>query len=161
MDPYQYGGDMIESVSFEKTTFAKLPAKFEAGTPAIVEIVGLVPAIDFIEKIGWDAIHQHEQELLEYATAELLKIPGLRIIGTAREKAAVVSFVMDGVHPHDIGTVLDQYGIAIRAGHHCAYPVIKRFGVPATARASFSVYNTFEEVDKLIQGLKKVREIFA
>ncbi len=160
MDPYQYGGDMIESVTFEKTTYAKTPAKFEAGTPAIAEIIGLGTALDYLEDIGFDAIGRHEAELLKAATEKLSGIPGLRILGTAEEKASLVSFTMDGVHPHDVGTVLDQYGIAVRAGHHCAQPVMKRFGVAATTRASFSFYNTKEEVNALAAGLEKVRKIF-
>lgn len=160
MDPYQFGGDMIESVTFEKTTFAKPPAKFEAGTPAIAEIIGLGVAIDTVQQIGFGAIHLHEMELLNYATQKLSQIPGLKIIGQAAEKASVISFVMEGIHPHDIGTVLDQEGIAIRAGHHCAQPTMQRFGVPATARASFAFYNTQEEVDRLVKGLEKVRTVF-
>ena len=160
MDPYQFGGDMIESVSFEKTTFAKPPAKFEAGTPAIAEIIGLGAAIDYIQKIGFEFIQQQEQELLDYATKRLSAIPGLRIIGTVEEKASLISFVLEGIHPHDVGTVLDQQGIAIRAGHHCAQPTMKRFGVPATARASFAFYNTKEEVDVLARGIEKVLEVF-
>ncbi|MBI4433010.1 MAG: cysteine desulfurase [Candidatus Omnitrophica bacterium] len=160
MDPYQYGGDMIESVDFKKTTFAKPPAKFEAGTPAIVEIIGLGAAFDYLQKIGWEAIHAHENELLDYATQALSQIPGLAIIGTAQEKASLISFVLDGIHPHDIGTVLDQEGIAIRAGHHCTQPVMKHFKVPATARASFAFYNTREEVDALVKAIHKVLEIF-
>ncbi len=160
MHPYQFGGDMIETVSFEKTTFAKPPAKFEAGTPAIAEIIGLGAAIDTIESIGFDEITRYEQKLLFYATKELAKIKDLKIIGGAEEKASLISFVMKGVHPHDIGTVLDQEGIAIRAGHHCAQPTMKRFGVPATARASFAFYNTKEEIDRLVRGLEKVYRIF-
>jgi cysteine desulfurase/selenocysteine lyase len=160
MNPYQFGGDMIHEVHFEKTTYAKPPAKFEAGTPAIAEIIGLGAAIDYFEGIGFEAIRAHEQELLKYATEKLSKIEGLRIIGTAADKASLVSFVMDGVHPHDIGTVLDREGVAIRAGHHCAQPTMERFGVPATARASFSFYNTREEVDALVKAIHKVREIF-
>ncbi len=160
MDPYQFGGDMIESVTFEKTTFAKLPAKFEAGTPSIAEIIGLGVAIDYIQSIGFENIEKYEKELLEYATEQLSKIPSLKIIGTADEKASLISFTLEGIHAHDIGTVLDQYGIAVRAGHHCAQPVMKRFHVPATARASFAFYNTKEEVDKLAEGIKKVLQVF-
>ncbi|OIO38401.1 MAG: cysteine sulfinate desulfinase [Candidatus Omnitrophica bacterium CG1_02_46_14] len=160
MDPYQFGGDMIESVTFEKTTFAKLPNKFEAGTPSITEIVGLGAAIDYIYSIGFEAIERQENELLRTAADRLSKIPSLKIIGTAREKAGLISFVLEGVHAHDIGTVLDQYGIAVRAGHHCAQPVMQRFHVPATARASFAFYNTIEEVDKLAEGIEKVLKIF-
>ena len=160
MNPYQFGGDMIETVTFEKTTFAKPPAKFEAGTPPIVETIGLGAALDYIESIGYNEIHQYEDELLQYATEKLSQVPGLRIIGTAAEKASLISFVMEGVHPHDIGTVLDQEGIAVRAGHHCTQPTMRRFGVPATVRASFAFYNTKEEVDKLVKGLYKVLEVF-
>ena len=160
MDPYQFGGDMIETVSFEKTTFAKPPAKFEAGTPAITEIVGLGAAIDYLNEIGLDNIAQYEQELLEYATEKLSAIPGLKIIGTAVEKASLISFELDGIHPHDVGTVLNELGIAVRAGHHCAQPTMKRFGVPATTRASFAFYNTREEVDKLVDGILRVKELF-
>ncbi len=160
MDPYQFGGDMIETVTFEKTTFAKLPNKFEAGTPSITEIVGLGVAIDYIQSIGFEAIEHYEKELLGYATERLSKIPSLKIIGTADEKASLISFTLEGVHAHDIGTVLDQYGIAVRAGHHCAQPTMKRFHIPATARASFSFYNTKEEVDKLVDGIEKVLKIF-
>lgn len=160
MNPYHFGGDMIEKVTFEKTTFQKPPHKFEAGTPPFTEIIGLGPALDTIERIGFEAISQHEHELLEYATKKLQDVPGLRIIGTAQEKASLISFVMEGIHPHDIGTVLDQHGIAVRAGHHCTQPTMKRFGVPATLRASFAFYNTKEEVDKLVKGLHKVLEVF-
>jgi cysteine desulfurase/selenocysteine lyase len=161
MPPYQGGGDMISSVTFEKTTYNVLPHKFEAGTPNIAGVIGLGAAIDYLETIGLAKIAAHENELLEYATARLSAVPGLRIIGTAREKAAVISFVLEGIHPHDIGTVLDQEGIAVRTGHHCAQPVMDRFGVPATARASFALYNTREEVDVLVEGLGKVRELLA
>jgi cysteine desulfurase / selenocysteine lyase len=160
MDPYQFGGDMIESVSFEKTTFAKIPAKFEAGTPSIAEIIGLGAAIDYLDSVGFQAIEPYEKELLRYATERLSKIPSLKIIGNADEKASLISFTLEGIHPHDIGTVLDQCGIAVRAGHHCAQPVMTRFHVPATARASFAFYNTKEEVDKLVQGIEKVLEVF-
>jgi cysteine desulfurase/selenocysteine lyase len=160
MSPYQFGGDMIEQVSFEQTTFAKIPAKFEAGTPAIAEIVGLGAALHYVEKIGFDKIMPYEHELLEYATKKLQTINGLTIIGTAAKKASVISFVMNNIHPHDIGTILDQEGIAIRAGHHCAQPTMKRFGVAATARASFAFYNTKEEIDTLVKGLHKAEEIF-
>jgi cysteine desulfurase / selenocysteine lyase len=159
MPPYQGGGDMISSVTFEKTTYNVLPYKFEAGTPNIAGVIGLGAAIDYVERIGLARIAAHEADLLEYATERLSSVDGLRIIGTAREKAAVISFVLEGIHPHDVGTVLDQEGIAVRTGHHCAQPVMDRFGVPATARASFSFYNTREEVDALIKGLAKVREV--
>jgi len=161
MPPYQGGGDMIESVTFEKTTYAPVPHKFEAGTPDIAGVIGLGAAIDYVETIGLDAIAAHEHELLEYATKQLEAIPGLRIVGTARDKAAVVSFVLDFAHPHDIGTILDQEGIAVRTGHHCAQPVMARYGVAATARASFSIYNTRADVDALTVAIEKVRELFS
>ncbi len=160
MDPYQTGGDMIESVSFEKTTFAKPPAKFEAGTPAIAEIVGLGAALDYIQGIGLENIAAYEHELLEIATEKLSHIPGLKIIGTAEEKASLISFELEGIHPHDVGTVLNEEGIAVRAGHHCAQPTMKRFGVPATTRASFAFYNTVEEIDALVKGIEKVQRLF-
>lgn len=160
MDPYQSGGDMIEHVTFEKTTYAKPPAKFEAGTPAIAEIIGLGAAIDYVESLGFQSISSYENELLRYATERLREVESLRIIGQAPQKGAVISFVFEDIHPHDIGTILDQEGIAIRTGHHCAHPVMQRFGVPATARASFSLYNTFAEVDVLVESLKKVRAVF-
>ena len=159
MPPYQGGGDMISSVTFEKTTYNVLPYKFEAGTPNIAGVIGLGAALDYVERIGLSRISAHEADLLRYATGRLSEVPGLRIVGTAREKAAVISFVLEGIHPHDVGTVLDQEGIAVRTGHHCAQPVMDRFGVPATARASFAVYNTREEVDALVLGLDKVREV--
>ncbi len=161
MPPYQGGGDMIKSVTFEKTVFNDLPYKFEAGTPHIAGAVGLAAAVEFLAGLDAAAVERHEAELLQTATAGLESIPGLRIIGTARRKAAVVSFVMENAHPHDIGTVLDADGIAIRTGHHCAQPVMDRFGVPATARASFALYNTVEEVEQLVGSLRKVREVFA
>jgi cysteine desulfurase/selenocysteine lyase len=161
MPPYQGGGDMILSVSFEKTTYNELPYKFEAGTPNIAGVVGLGAALDWVTGIGLDRIAAHEHALLEYGTRRLLEIRGLRIIGTAREKAAVLSFVMDGVHPHDMGTVLDYEGVAVRTGHHCAQPVMERFGVPATTRASLAVYNTKQEIDVLVAGIEKAREMFA
>jgi cysteine desulfurase / selenocysteine lyase len=161
MPPYQGGGEMIRSVTFEKTTFAPLPAKFEAGTPHIAGAVGLGAAIDYLHnRLDWDWVHRHEADLLTYATEQLTAVPGLRIIGTASDKASVVSFVLDGIHVHDIGTILDQEGIAIRTGHHCTQPVMDRLGIPATARASFALYNTRNEVDALIAGLAKVREVF-
>jgi len=161
MPPYQGGGDMILSVSFEKTTYNELPYKFEAGTPNIAGVVGLGAALDWVEGIGLDRIAAHEHDLLEYGTARLLEVPDLRIIGTAREKAAVLSFVVEGVHPHDMGTVLDYDGVAVRTGHHCAQPVMERFGVPATTRASLAVYNTRPEIDVLVAGIAKAREMFA
>jgi cysteine desulfurase/selenocysteine lyase len=161
MNPFQGGGDMIKSVTFEKTTFADLPNKFEAGTPAIASQIGLGAAIDYLNSIGREQAARYEHELLRYATERLSGIEGVRIIGTAREKASVLSFVIDEIHPHDIGTILDQEGIAVRAGHHCAQPVMQRFNVPATARASFAFYNTREEVDALANTIEKVIEIFS
>ena len=160
MPPWQGGGDMILSVTFEKTTYNALPYKFEAGTPNIEGVIGLAAALDYVKSIGLDNIAVHEQDLLAYANARLAEIRGLRFIGTASEKAAVISFVLEGVHPHDIGTILDQEGIAIRTGHHCAQPLMMRFNVPATGRASFGLYNTREEVDLLVAGLHKVLEVF-
>jgi cysteine desulfurase/selenocysteine lyase len=161
MPPYQTGGSMIRVVTFEKTTFAGLPEKFEAGTPAIATSIAIGAAIDYLNEIGMDNIAEYEHELLEYATQKLSAIEGVKIIGTAKEKASVISFTIENVHPHDIGTILDQQGIAIRAGHHCAQPIMKFFDVPATARASFAFYNTREEVDKLVEAVQKVVEIFA
>jgi cysteine desulfurase / selenocysteine lyase len=161
MNPFQGGGDMIRNVTFEKTTFADLPNKFEAGTPAIASQIGLGAAIDYLNGIGRVQAAAHEQELLRYATEQLSAIEGVRIIGTAREKASVLSFVIDEIHPHDIGTILDQEGIAVRAGHHCAQPVMQRFNVPATARASFAFYNTKAEVDVLAGTIRKVIDIFS
>jgi cysteine desulfurase / selenocysteine lyase len=159
MPPYQGGGDMIKSVTFEKTIYNDLPHKFEAGTPSIASGMGLGAAVDYINQINLDAVAAFEHDLLAYATEALLKIPRIRIIGTAKEKASVLSFVIEGIHPHDIGTVLDMEGVAIRTGHHCAQPVMQRFGVPATARASFAFYNTKEEVDILAKGIEKVIEV--
>jgi cysteine desulfurase/selenocysteine lyase len=147
-------------VTFEKTTYNELPYKFEAGTPNIAGVIGLGAALDWVRGLGHEAIAAHEHDLLEYGTRKLLEVPGVRLIGTAREKAAVLSFVLEGVHPHDIGTVLDYEGIAVRTGHHCAQPVMDRYGVPATARASLAVYNTREEIDVLVRALHKVREVF-
>lgn len=161
MPPYQTGGGMIRTVTFEKTTYAPIPEKFEAGTPAIAAGIGLGAAIDYLNSIDFAAAAQYEHELLEYATEKLAAIEGVRIIGTAREKASVLSFTIENVHPHDIGTILDQQGIAVRAGHHCAQPVMQFFDVPATARASFAFYNTHEEVDKLADAVQKVLEVFA
>jgi cysteine desulfurase / selenocysteine lyase len=160
MPPYQGGGDMISSVTFEKTVYNKLPHKFEAGTPHMAGAVGLRAAIEYLNRLGLDTIEAYERALLAYATERVAKIPGVRLIGTARQRAGVLSFVMNGVHPHDIGTILDQEGIAIRTGHHCAQPVMERFGVDATARASISFYNTKEEIDRLVGGIQKVREVF-
>jgi cysteine desulfurase / selenocysteine lyase len=159
LPPYQGGGDMIRSVSFEKTLYNVIPYKFEAGTPNIGATIGLGAAIDYVNRVGLEAIGRHEHQLLEYATERLSQIPGLRIIGTAREKAAVMSFVLEGIHPHDIGTVVDQEGVAIRTGHHCAEPLMERFGVPATARASFAFYNTCEEVDRLVAAVEKTKKL--
>jgi len=161
MPPYQGGGDMIKVVTFAKTIYNDLPYKFEAGTPNIAGGIGLGAALDYVNRIGLEEIGAYEQQLLEYGTDALSAIPGLRIIGTAREKAAVLSFVMEGIHPHDIGTVLDKQGIAVRTGHHCAQPVMDFYNVPATTRASFAFYNTFGEIDALVAGLKKVKEVFA
>ncbi len=161
MNPFLGGGSMIRTVTFERSTYAAIPDKFEAGTPAIASAIGLGAAIDYLNSIDRAAAQAHEQELLDYATEKLSGIEGVRIIGTAREKASVVAFVIDEVHPHDVGTILDQEGIAIRAGHHCAQPVMQHFGVPATARASFAFYNTKEEVDSLVVAVQKVIEVFA
>jgi cysteine desulfurase / selenocysteine lyase len=160
MPPWQGGGDMILSVSYEKTTYNALPYKFEAGTPHIAGMIGLGAALRYVSEVGLTNIAAHEQDLLQYATNRLREIEGIRLIGTAREKAAVISFVLEGVHPHDIGTILDQEGIAIRTGHHCAQPLMMRFNVPATGRASFGLYNTREEADVLVGGLRKVIEVF-
>jgi cysteine desulfurase/selenocysteine lyase len=161
MPPYQGGGDMIRSVTFEKTIYNKIPHKFEAGTPDMSGAAGLNEALKYLNRLGMDAIAAHEVELLSYATEAISRISGIRVIGTAKDKAGVLSFVMEGVHPHDIGTILDQEGIAIRTGHHCAQPVMERFGVDATARASFGLYNTKQEIDALVRGIHKVREVFA
>ncbi|HEX7044759.1 MAG TPA: cysteine desulfurase [Burkholderiales bacterium] len=160
MPPYQGGGDMIKVVTFEKTVYNDLPYKFEAGTPHIAGAVGLGAAVDYLGALGLDAVAAHEHELLVYATEALAAIPGVRLVGTAPEKAAILSFTLEGVHPHDIGTVLDHEGVAIRAGHHCAMPVMQRFAVPATARASLGLYNTREDVDALVRGLERVKELF-
>ena len=160
MNPFMGGGDMIRSVTFERTIYAGLPNKFEAGTPAIASQIGLGAAIDYLNSIDRAAAYAYEQELLRYATERLSSIEGVRVIGTAREKASVISFTVENVHPHDIGTILDQEGIAIRAGHHCAQPVMQHFKIPATARASFAFYNTKEEVDRLAAAIEKVIEVF-
>jgi cysteine desulfurase/selenocysteine lyase len=160
MPPWQGGGDMILSVSFEKSTWNEIPYKFEAGTPNIAGAIGLGAAIDYMEGLGMERIAAHEDDLLRYGSERLSAIPGLRVVGTAREKTGVLSFVLDGVHPHDIGTVLDYEGIAIRTGHHCAQPVMDRFGIPATARASLGLYNTREDLDALVAGILKVQEMF-
>jgi cysteine desulfurase/selenocysteine lyase len=161
MPPYQTGGEMISSVTFEKTTYNKLPFKFEAGTPDIAGAIGLHAALEYLNNLGMNNVAAHEHDLLDYATEAVAAIPGVRLIGTALERAGVLSFVLEGVHPHDIGTILDQEGIAVRTGHHCAQPVMDRFGIPATARASFALYNTRDDVDTLVQGIRKVREVFA
>lgn len=161
MPPYQGGGDMISSVTFEKTLYNKLPFKFEAGTPDVAGAIALGAAIEYLNANGMDNITRHEHELLAYATQKVSAIPGVTLVGTAREKASVLSFVMDNIHPHDIGTILDQEGIAIRTGHHCAQPVMERFGIPATARASFALYNTKEEIDALAAGIARVKEVFS
>jgi cysteine desulfurase/selenocysteine lyase len=160
MPPFMGGGDMISKVTFNETTYNELPHKFEAGTPDIAGAIGLGAAIDYVSNIGIENIGAHETELLEYATEKVKDIPGLRIIGTAKEKMSVLSFVLNGIHPHDIGTFLDFEGVAIRTGHHCTQPVMDRFGIPATSRASFAMYNTKKEVDILIEGLKKIVEVF-
>ncbi len=159
MPPYQGGGDMIASVTFEKTVYNRLPYKFEAGTPNIADTIGLGAAIEYLNHLGLDQIEQHEHDLLTYATEAVESVPGVRVVGTAKEKAGVLSFVMDTFHPHDIGTILDREGIAIRTGHHCAQPVMQRFGIPATARASFGLYNTRAEVDALVKGIHRVVEV--
>lgn len=161
MPPYQTGGGMIRTVSFDGTTYAPIPEKFEAGTPAIAAAIGLGAAIDYLNALDFEAAAAYEHELLEYATTRLADIPEVKIIGTAAQKAGVLSFTIDGIHPHDIGTILDQQGIAIRAGHHCAQPVMNFFDVPATARASFAFYNTRDEIDKLADAVQKVIEVFA
>jgi cysteine desulfurase / selenocysteine lyase len=160
MPPYQGGGDMIASVTFEKTLYNKIPFKFEAGTPDVAGAIALGAALDYVTGLGLAAIGAHEEDLLEYATGAVGAIPGIRLIGTAKHKAGVLSFTMGDIHPHDIGTILDQEGIAIRTGHHCSQPVMQRFNIPATARASFALYNTREEVGALVRGIEKVREVF-
>ena len=159
MPPWQGGGDMIASVTFDKTVYNRLPYKFEAGTPNIADTIGLGAAVEYLDRLGLEQIEEHEADLLAYATREMEKIPGITIIGTAREKAGVLSFVMEDIHPHDIGTILDSGGIAVRTGHHCAQPVMQRYNIPATVRASFGLYNTREEVDALVRGIHKVREV--
>jgi cysteine desulfurase/selenocysteine lyase len=159
MPPFLGGGDMIRTVTFEGSTWNDLPYKFEAGTPHMAGAIGLGAAIDYVQRVGFDAIGAHESALLERATAVLAAEPGIRLIGTARRKASVVSFVMDGIHPHDIGTIVDREGVAIRTGHHCAQPVMDRYGIPATARASFAMYNTFEEIDALVAAVRRARAL--
>ncbi|HXG57216.1 MAG TPA: cysteine desulfurase [Vicinamibacterales bacterium] len=161
MPPFLGGGDMISSVTFEKSTWNSLPYKFEAGTPHIEGAIGLAAAVDYISSIGFEGIGAHERDLLDYGTAQITTIPGVRIVGTASRKASILSFVMADVHPHDIGTIVDREGVAVRTGHHCAQPVMERFCIPATARASFAMYNTREEVDALVTALRKVNEVFA
>ena len=160
MPPYQGGGDMIRSVTFEKTTYADLPHKFEAGTPHIAGAVGLGAAVDYVQHIGFDALAPHEADLLAYGTAALSEVKGLRLIGTAANKASILAFVMKGAHPHDVGTIVDTEGVAIRTGHHCTQPIMERFGVPATARASVAMYSTRDEIDALVRALHRVREMF-
>lgn len=160
MPPYQSGGSMIREVTFAKTTYSELPYKFEAGTANIAGVIGLGAAVDFLNSVGVTAITEHEHLLLEIATQQLQAIPGLRIIGTAAEKAAVISFVIDGIHPHDVGTILDRAGVAVRVGHHCAMPLMARFHVPATIRASFGIYNTVEEIDVLVGALEQAKKLF-
>ncbi|MEK6593376.1 MAG: cysteine desulfurase [Pseudomonadota bacterium] len=161
MQPFKGGGDMILSVTFEKTTYAPIPAKFEAGTPPIAAAITLGAAVDYLTAIGMDSIARHETDLLDYATDQVNRLPGVRIIGTAEKKAAVLSFAVEGVHPHDVGTLLNEEGVAIRTGHHCAQPVMQRFKVPATSRASFAFYNTMDEVDALVAAIRKVQKIFS
>ena len=160
MQPFKGGGDMILSVTFEKTIYNVPPHKFEAGTPPIAAAITLGAAVDYMESVGIERIHAHETDLLDYATDQVNRLPGVRIIGTAEKKAAVISFVVDGVHPHDVGTLLNEEGVAIRTGHHCAQPVMQRFGLPATSRASFAFYNTLTEVDTLVAGIRKVQKVF-
>ena len=160
MKPFEGGGDMILSVTFEKTTYNAIPHKFEAGTPPIAAAIGLGATVDYLESVGLDRIAAHEHDLLTYATDALAQLKGVRMVGTARNKAAVVSFTLQGVHPHDVGTILNEDGVAVRTGHHCAQPVMQRFGIPATVRASFYLYNTFAEVDALIAGIRRVQKIF-
>jgi len=161
MQPFKGGGDMILSVTFEKTTYNVIPQKFEAGTPPIAAAIGLGAAVDYLSDIGMDGIAAHERALLDYATAQLEAMPGVRLIGTAKDKAAVLSFALEGVHPHDVGTLLNQDGVAVRTGHHCAQPVMQRFKVPATSRASFAFYNTPAEVDALVAGIRNVQKVFS
>jgi cysteine desulfurase/selenocysteine lyase len=161
MQPFKGGGDMILSVTFDKTTYAPIPAKFEAGTPPIGEAITLGAAIDYLTGIGIERIAAHETDLLDYATDRFNRLPGVRLIGTAERKAAVLSFAVDGVHPHDVGSLLNDDGVAIRTGHHCAQPVMQRFKVPATCRASFAFYNTTDEVDALVESIGRVQKLFA
>jgi cysteine desulfurase / selenocysteine lyase len=160
MPPWQGGGDMISSVSFERSTWAAHPHKFEAGTPHIAGGIGLAVALDYLDGIGRSAVAAHERDLLAYAVERLNELPGVRLIGAARERASILSFAVEGVHPHDVGALLDDEGVAVRAGHHCAQPIMARFGVAATARASFALYNTRDEVDVLVRGIGRVRQVF-
>jgi len=160
MPPYQGGGDMIKSVTFAKTIYNTLPFKFEAGTPNVGDVLGLGAVVDYLQHIGYPAIAEHERDLLEYATARLSTVDGIRLIGTAKDKLGVVSFVLDGVHPHDLGTIVDREGIAIRTGHHCTQPIMQHYNLPATSRASFGIYNTRDEVDALVASIDKVKEVF-
>jgi cysteine desulfurase/selenocysteine lyase len=160
MPPYQGGGDMIRSVRFENTLYNTLPYKFEAGTPNIAGAIGLSAAIEYLGRLGFERIAEHEHDLLAHGTRALMNVPGLKLMGTASEKAGILSFVLEGVHPHDIGTILDREGVAIRTGHHCCQPLMDRLGVPATARASLALYNTHEEIDALASALSRVREVF-
>lgn len=160
MPPYQGGGDMISKVTFTETLYNDLPYKFEAGTPPIGSVIGLKAALEYLQNLGFNAIAEHESRLLNEATEALLKIPGLQIIGSAKNKVGVISFIMDGIHPHDIGTIVDQYGVALRSGHHCAMPVMDFFKIPATARISFGIYNTSEDIDQLIKALYEVKRVF-
>ena len=160
LPPYQGGGDMIKSVSFEKTTYNELPFKFEAGTPNIVGALGLKVAIDYCNSIGFDKIAAYEEELLHYATEKMSAIEGIKFYGTAEKKASVISFLLDGIHPYDTGTILDKLGIAVRTGHHCTEPIMTRFDIPGTVRASFAFYNTKEEIDRLVEGLQRVNAMF-
>ena len=161
MPPWQGGGDMILTVSFAGTTYNALPYKFEAGTPNISGAIGLGAAVDYLSRLDGEAARAHEHALLRHATLRLAEVPGLRLVGTARDKASLVSFTVDGVHPHDLGTILDQDGIAIRTGHHCAMPVMEFFRIPATARASFAFYNTFDEIDRLVESVQRARALFS
>ena len=161
MPPWQGGGDMISSVTFEKSTWNEIPHKFEAGTPNVAGTIALGVALDWLSSLGIEAVHAHEDEMLRYGTERLSAIPGLRIVGTAPHKASVLSFVLDGIHPHDVGTVLDHEGVAVRTGHHCAQPVMDRYGIPATARASLACFNDRADLDALVRGIGKVQEMFA
>jgi len=160
MPPYQGGGDMIKSVTFAATTYNDLPYKFEAGTPPIAEVIGLRSALEFLQTVSWENMKQYKQELLEYGTKALLSIDGVRIIGTAQDKTSILSFVVEGIHPHDLGTLVDQEGVAIRTGHHCTQPVMEFFKIPATARASLALYNTKEDLDILVKAINRAKEIF-